>query len=130
MTDRNLIDRAMEAMQHSYSPYSRHPVGSALECEDGAVYTGCNIENAAFGCTICAERAAVAAAVSDGHRRFKRIAVCSSAMNYCFPCGTCLQVLYEFSPRLELLCVRGDGRYVSYPIAQLLPMAFGKDNLE
>ena len=129
MTDRALIDKAIEAMNRSYSPYSRFPVGAAIECSNGKVYVGCNIENAAFGCTLCAERAAVASAVSAGQRDLRRIAICSSSMNYCFPCGTCLQVLYEFAPQLELLCVRADGRYVSYPITDLLPAPFSKDSL-
>ena len=128
MTDRDLIERASEAMKNSYAPYSRFPVGAAVECGSGQVFTGCNIENAAFGCTLCAERAAVASAVSAGQRDIKRIAICSPGMNYCFPCGTCLQVLYEFSPQLELLCARADGRYVSYPISDLLPVPFSKAN--
>ena len=130
MTDRKLIGMATEAMKNSYSPYSRFKVGAAVESSDGLVFTGCNIENPAFGTTICAEVAAVSAAVSAGKRSFKRIAVISDGSAYCFPCGSCRQLLNEFSPDVEILCTRSDGRYVSYPLSALLPMAFGKEHVE
>ena len=129
MTDRNLIEKAALAMSNSYSPYSRFKSGAAIECSDGTVYTGCNIENTAFGSTICAEEAAIAAAVSAGRRSFRRIAIISEGSAYCFPCGTCRQLLNEFSPELEVLSARSDGRYVSYPLTSLLPMAFGKEQI-
>ena len=127
MTDRNLIEKAAEAMRNSYVPYSRFPVGAALECEDGSVYTGSTIENAALGNTLCAERSAVAGAVSAGKRSFRRIAIYAESSGYCFPCGTCRQVLWEFSPDVEVLCARSDGRYVSYRLSALLPEAFGRE---
>ena len=130
MTDRQLIEIAREAMDNSYSPYSGFPVGAALESEDGTVFTGCNVENASFGATVCAESAALASAVSAGYKRFKRIAVCTKGASYCMPCGICRQRLQEFSPRIEVLCVREDGRYVSYPLAELMPRPFGADQLE
>lgn len=130
MTDRKLIEKAADAMKNSYTPYSRFPVGAALECDDGSVFTGSKIENAALACTLCAERSAVASAVSAGHRRFKRIAIYAGSAGYCFPCGICRQVLWEFSPNVEVLCVRSDGRYVSYPLSALLPEAFGKEQME
>ena len=129
MTDRKLIEMAAEVMANSYSPYSRFKVGAALECSDGSVFTGCNIENAAFGATMCAEAVAVASAVSAGKRAFKRIAIISEGSAYCVPCGTCRQLLCEFSPELEVLCARADGRYVSYPLSTLMPMVFGKSQL-
>jgi len=129
MTDRKLLSMASDAMANSYSPYSRFKVGAAVECTDGSVFTGCNIENSAFGATMCAEAAAVASAVSAGHRSFKRIAIISEGNAYCFPCGTCRQMLSEFSPEIEVLCARSDGRYVSYSLASLLPMAFGKEHM-
>ena len=129
MTDRKLIDMAANVMENSYSPYSRFKVGAAVECGDGSVFTGCNIENAAFGATMCAEAAAIASAVSAGKQKFKRIAIISEGGTYCFPCGACRQLLSEFSPDMELLCARADGRYVSYPLATLLPMAFGKEQM-
>ena len=130
MTDRNLIDLAAEVMQNSYSPYSRYKVGAAIECSDGSVFKGCNVENAAYRVTICAEASAVAAAVSAGHREFRRIAIISEGSTYCFPCGACRQMLNEFAPELELLCARADGRYVSYPLKTLLPFAFEKEHMD
>ena len=129
MTDRKLIDIATDVMVNSYSPYSRFKVGAAIECADGTIFTGCNIENAAFGATMCAEAAAVASAVSAGKRKFRRIAITSDGSAYCFPCGTCRQLLSEFSPDMEVLSARADGRYVSYPLSTLLPMIFGKEQL-
>jgi len=129
MTDRNLIEKAAVAMVNSYSPYSRFKSGAAIECSDGSVFTGCNIENAAFGSTICAEAVAISTAVSAGRRSFRRIAIISEGSAYCFPCGTCRQLLHEFSPELEVLSARADGRYVSYPLTSLLPMAFGREQI-
>ena len=127
MTDRRLIEMANDVMANSYSPYSRLKVGVAIECADGTVFTGCNIENATFGATICAEAAAISSAVAAGRRSFKRVAIISEASAYSFPCGACRQLLNEFSPELEVLCARADGRYVSYPLSSLLPMAFVRE---
>lgn len=129
MTDRELINRATEAAKNAYAPYSKFAVGAALECSDGTVYTGCNVENSALGCTVCAERVAIFKAVSEGKRSFRRIAIYANSSQYCYPCGVCRQVMYEFSPEMELLCARSDGRYVSYPLTRLLPSAFGKEFL-
>lgn len=129
MTDRELINLAVSASKNAYAPYSRFLVGAALECGDGTVVTGCNIECAALGASICAERAALCAAVSSGHRKFRRIAIYSDSASYCTPCGTCRQLLSEFSPSMEVLCVKSGGRYVSYRLSDLLPASFGKDLL-
>ena len=130
MTDRNLLERAAAAMSNSYSPYSRFPVGAAIECSDGSVFTGCNVETCALGCTMCAERVAVGNAVSAGHTDFVRLAITAESPNYCFPCGTCRQVLMEFAPDLELLCARGDGRYVSYNLRNMMSSPFTKEHME
>jgi cytidine deaminase len=124
MTDRELLSLAAEAAKNAYAPYSRFPVGAALECSDGAIFTGCNVENAALGSSICAERSAVCKAVSEGRRDFVRIAVSAESEHYCMPCGACRQVLAEFSPDMEVLCSRADGRYVSYRLRDLLPHTF------
>lgn len=124
MTDRELMNLAKAASKNSYSPYSHFPVGAALECDDGAVFTGCNVENAALGSTICAERTACCKAVSEGHRRFTRIAIYGEGENYCMPCGACRQFLTEFSPEMEVLCAKVGDRYVSYKLSQLLPHTF------
>ena len=117
MTDRELINEAVEASRHAYAPYSKQRAGAALECEDGTV----------LGASICAEQAAVCAAVAKGHRQFRRIAIYSTeSSDYLTPCGNCRQVLSEFSPEMEVLCVRSDGRYVSYKLRHLLPATPGK----
>ncbi len=124
MNDRELLRIAKEASLNAYVPYSGFPVGAALECEDGTVYTGCNVENAAYGDTICAERTAVVKAVSEGHRSFARIAIYGEGKGYCMPCGSCRQVLAEFSPEMEVLCAKAGGSYVSYPLTRLMPYTF------
>ncbi|MCQ2451762.1 MAG: cytidine deaminase [Oscillospiraceae bacterium] len=130
MTDRKLLERAAEAMANAYAPYSRFPVGAALECEDGSVFTGCNVENCALGCTMCAESVAVGNAVSHGHTDFVRLAVFTRGTGYRYPCGECRQVLNEFAPNLEILIGRADGRYVSYHLDDLLPNPFNSSQLE
>ena len=124
MTDRDLLSIAKEASYNAYVPYSRFQVGAALECDDGTVYTGCNVENAAFGSTICAERTACVKAVSEGRRSFKRIAIYADSRNWPTPCGACRQFMAEFSPDMEVLCSKADGRYVSYKLRELLPYGF------
>ena len=123
MTDRRLLETAADAMENSYAPYSRDKKGAAIECADGSVFTGCIIENVSLGSTICAEAAAIASAVSAGHRSFKRLATISEGGTYNLPCGDCRQLLSEFSPAVEVLCARAsDGRYVSYSLSALFPM--------
>ena len=124
MNDRELLNLAREAAAKAYVPYSKFPVGAAIECADGTVYTGCNVENAALGSTICAERTAMVKAVSEGHRQFRRIAVYGEGENYCMPCGACRQFMVEFSPDMEVLCSKAGGRYVSYKLRDLLPHMF------
>lgn len=124
MTDKELLAAAKKASMNAYVPYSRFAVGAALECDDGTVYTGCNVENAALGSTICAERTACVKAVSDGHRSFRRIAIYADSENWCTPCGACRQFLAEFSPDMEVLCSKSGGRYVSYSLKELLPHNF------
>lgn len=131
MTDRELVEKAFEMLEYSYVPYSKFPVGAALLLADGTVYTGCNIENAAYGSTICAERTALVKAVSEGHRDdWVRLAVVGSSADYCWPCGACRQMLYEFCPDLELLVARGDHEFVKLPLTDLLPHGFGPKSLK
>lgn len=124
MTDRELLNIAAKAAENAYAPYSKFRVGAALECVDGTVFTGCNVENAALGSTICAERTAICKAVSEGRRDFKRIAIWGDGENYCMPCGACRQVMAEFNPELEVLCSKAGGRYVSYSLSKLMPYSF------
>ena len=130
MNEQTLVQRAMEMLEKSYCPYSGFPVGAALECEDGTVFTGCNVENAAYGSTICAERTALVKAVSEGHRTFTRLAVAGRGEDYCWPCGACRQMLREFAPQLVILVARGDGSFVRTTLAELLPHSFGPEALE
>lgn len=131
MTDQELIDLAVSMQERSYVPYSHFPVGAALLCADGTVFTGCNVENAAYGSTICAERTALVKAVSEGRRDgFVRIAIAGRGEDYCWPCGACRQMLYEFAPELSVLAVRGDGAFVSLPLHELLPHGFGPASLD
>lgn len=124
MNDKELLSRAREASGNAYAPYSRFPVGAALECDDGTVFLGCNVENVALGSTICAERVAICKAVSEGHLKFKRIAIHGEGESYCMPCGACRQFMAEFSTDMEVLCSKSGGRYVSYPLSQLIPHTF------
>ena len=126
MTARELVDQAIKMLDYSYVPYSKFPVGAALECADGSVFTGCNVENAAFGDTICAERTAVVKAVSEGHRDdFIRIAIAGHSADYCWPCGSCRQVLFEFAPNLEVLIAKEGGDFVKLSLRELLAHGFG-----
>ena len=129
MTDRELMSMAKKASLNAYVPYSRFQVGAALECEDGTVFTGCNVENAALGSTICAERTACCKAVSEGHRRFKRIVVAGRSDSPCVPCGECRQVLSEFAPELEVVCLDKDGNELALSLTDLLPHSFNKSFL-
>jgi len=130
MTKQELIQTAVSMQEKAYCPYSRFPVGAALECADGMVFTGCNVENAAYSPGICAERTAVVKAVSEGHRNFVRLAVAGRGKDFCTPCGVCRQVLEEFAPALEILCVSGAGEVLETNLGELLPHGFGPKNLE
>lgn len=129
MTDNELCALAVNALGKSYSPYSGYRVGAALMCADGTVYTGCNIENAAFGPTVCAERVAIFKAVSDGRRDFTKIAVAGGKdgiVNGVFPpCGVCRQVMREFCGNdFEILLVKSQTEFQKTTLSELLPLSF------
>ena len=131
MSDEELVQKAIEMQNFSYVPYSHFPVGAALLCEDGRVFTGCNVENAAYGSTICAERTALVKAVSEGCREgWLIIAIAGTGEDYCWPCGACRQMLYEFAPRLRVLAARRDGSFAEMELSQLLPRGFGPQSLQ
>lgn len=129
---RSLLQRARNAAQAAYAPYSNFPVGAALLTEDGTVITGCNVENASYGLTICAERSAVVAAVSAGHRAFRAVAVSAPRSRLATPCGACRQFLNEFRPSTgELTVILDDGEAgLEIPFSEILPRAFGPHDLE
>lgn len=128
MTNEELIEKAREGMGHAYAPYSHFQVGAALLCRDGTVFTGCNMENASYGATVCAERTAIGKAVSEGYREFEKLAVVCSAGTYAAPCGICRQVMMEFMPEGSVVLQDKDRGIAEYPVRELLPAAFtGKD---
>lgn len=124
MTDNELIVKAKEALKYSYSPYSHFAVGAALLSGDGRVFTGCNIENASFGATNCAERTAIFKAVSEGVKDFKAIAIVCLKDQPAYPCGICRQVMSEFfNPETKIL-VEADGAVKTYTMSDILPDSF------
>ena len=129
MTRQELKAAAVTMLDRAYCPYSHFAVGAALECADGTVFTGCNIENAAFSPTICAERTAVAKAVSEGHTDFVRIVVAGRCESFCVPCGVCRQVLREFAPDMEIICLNSKGEEQVFTLSELLPHSFGPEFL-
>lgn len=130
---RNLAKKALEMRKMAYTPYSHFRVGAALLCEDGSVYTGCNIENAAFTPGNCAERTAIFKAVSEGKRKFRAIAIAGGKENgsepdYCPPCGVCRQVMREFCENsFEIILARSETDYRITSLGELLPESFGPD---
>jgi len=123
-----LIKAAQAARERAYAPYSAYQVGSALQTRSGQIYTGCNVENASYGLTICSERVALAKAVSEGAREFELLAICASGAPA--PCGACRQVLHEFSPDLVLLLVDPQNEQSArVDLATLFPHAFQSSSL-
>lgn len=126
MTREELKAAAIAMLDRAYIPYSRFPVGAALECADGSVYTGCNVENAVYPAGICAERNAIFHAVAEGHTDFVRIAIAGRSEDYCYPCGICRQVMREFAPEMEVICLNKDGEELALPLRELLPHGFDR----
>lgn len=127
-SERELLGMARAALKNAYAPYSRYRVGACIEARDGARYAGCNVENASFGLTLCAERGAVMAAVAAGAHDFVRIAICSEG-SMPWPCGACRQVLREFAPDIEVLVEDGQGNVRRAGLGEMLPLSFGPDSL-
>jgi cytidine deaminase len=119
-----LAEAALRAREHAHAPYSKFRVGAALEAEDGTVYTGCNIENASYGLTMCAERVALFKAVSEGARRFRRIAVAADTDVLTPPCGSCRQLVWEFCGDCDVVLVNPRGHTETCTMKELLPRAF------
>jgi len=125
-----LIEKAIEARNNSYSPYSHFKVGACLITKSGKMFTGCNIENAAYGPSICAERTAIFKAVSEGERDIEAIAIIGSEANdYASPCGVCRQVMAEFNPEMTVILIKNKNDYKVMKLYELLPLYFGPKNL-
>lgn len=125
MQNIELLQQAAVAREAAYSPYSGYNVGAALLCEDGTVYTGCNVENISYGGTICAERTAVVKAVSEGRKQFSKIAISVSGDEPGIPCGICLQFLSEFvGPDFMIICGNRHNEFKVYSFTQIMPAVF------
>ena len=124
MTAGGLITDAIRARENAHAPFSNFKVGAALEDENGRIFTGCNIENATFGLTLCAERVAVFKALSEGARKFRRIAVAADTEQLTPPCGACRHILWEFCGDIEIVLANLRGNVESLQLASLFPRAF------
>lgn len=128
-SDETLLDAADAAREHAYAPYSGFRVGAAIEAADGRVFRGCNVENASYGMTICAERAAVAAAVAAGARDLVRVCITTEASRAVAPCGACRQVLAEFGLRMRVVSRAGE-HVAHWRLDELLPAQFAFDRTD
>jgi len=130
MDIKELVKLAIEAREKAYVPYSKFKVGAAIEMEDGSVFTGCNIENASYGATNCAERTAIFKAVSEGHSIMKKIAIVGDMATYTAPCGICRQVIAEFAAKdIEIVLIKNKDEYIVKTLEEILPGAFTKEDL-
>lgn len=130
MNERELLQKAVEAKEKAYVPYSKFPVGAALLTKGGKVFTGCNIECASFGGTNCAERTALFKAISEGEKEIEAIAVVSDNEDYTFPCGICRQVILEFGRDIKIILGNKEGAIQIFTIDDLLPKSFSGIDLE
>lgn len=124
---RELIEAAKKAREYAYTPYSGFDVGAAIRTKSGKIYTGCNIENASFGATNCAERTALFKAISEGEKEFETIAVVSSANDVTYPCGICRQVMAEHMPNATIVYEDKEGQLVESSVREVLPYMFDND---
>jgi len=130
MDYKKLSKFAIDARENAYVPYSKFKVGAAVITEDGTIYTGCNIENASYGATNCAERTAIFKAVSEGHKKIKAIAVVGDMSTNTYPCGICRQVIVEFATEdIQIILVKNEEEYVVKTMEEILPGAFTKEDL-
>lgn len=119
-----LVQAALAAREHAHAPFSNFKVGAALEDSSGRIHTGCNVENATYSLTVCAERVAVLKAVSEGARKFRRIAVAADSETLTPPCGACRQILWEFCGDIEITLVNPSGKTESHQLRNLFPRPF------
>jgi cytidine deaminase len=125
----HLVEKASEALRNAYAPYSEYRVGACVSTDTGEVFSACNVENASYGLTICAERAAIFAAVARGHRKMETIAVIAEGMDCPVPCGACLQVMNEFGVEKVIVGKLGED-YRTFDLAELLPRPFSPGGSE
>ncbi len=123
-----LVKEAIKARKNAYAPYSKFKVGAALEAANGKIYTGSNVENSSYGLTVCAERVALFKAVSDGVKKFRRLAIVADTKSPCPPCGICRQALYEFAPNLEIVMANMKGKTKIVKLGELLKHPFSLNN--
>ncbi len=127
--EQELVSAALSVRKRAYAPYSRFKVGAALRIAEGKIFLGCNVENASYGATVCAERHAVGCAVAEGCKDFIQLAIATSSSPPSPPCGICRQVLGEFAPKLKIILVNTKGEFVRTRLDKLLPLAFSKEDL-
>ncbi len=125
-----LIAKAREVRKNAYVPYSKFPIGAAILTEDNKVFTGCNIENAAYGLTNCAERTAIYKAIATGYRKFKAIAIIADTEKPITPCGSCRQVLLEFGTNIKVIMTNFNGDEEIKTISELLPSSFSREDIK
>lgn len=128
-TSIQLLQLAKQVADNAYAPYSNFQVGAALLTDDGSFFTGCNVENASYGLTLCAERNAIASMVASGYKNFVAIAIYAKKSSKCYPCGACRQWLYEFGADAEVIIENENADPVITTVKELLPNAFGPDDL-
>ncbi|HKE28440.1 MAG TPA: cytidine deaminase [Bryobacteraceae bacterium] len=119
-----LVEAALAAREYAFAPFSKFKVGAAVLDADGRIHTGCNVENATYGLTVCAERVAIFKAISDGVRRFQRVAVAADTDNLTPPCGACRQILWEFCGDVEIAMANPRGKIETYRLKELFPRPF------
>lgn len=129
--EKTLFARSKTAMDQAYAPYSHYSVGAALVTEDDEIYTGCNIENASYGLTNCAERTAIFKAVSEGHKSIKTIIIVNKTSEMSKPCGACRQVMSEFmGPNSQVYLADNDNNFKEYSFKEILPLAFSDKDMD
>lgn len=130
MKPENLIEAAKRARENAFAPFSNFKVGAALETKNGKIYTGCNVENASYGLTVCAERVAIWKAVSEGEREFAQIVVVADTIEPTPPCGACRQIIWEFCGDVPIVLANLKDKTETFKMSELLPRAFGREFLE
>jgi cytidine deaminase len=127
---KDLIERAIQARKHAVAAYSHFQVGAIVVANSGKIFVGCNIENSSYGLTMCAERVAIFKALSEGEREFQYVVVAADLPIPCYPCGACRQIIWDFASHAKIICANIQGRFEIYTAAELIPHAFGAENLK